>query len=213
MNKFKAIIFDMDGVLVDTENFYYNRRKDFLTSKGINIDHLPQKSFIGGNMKNTWESILRDDYHKWDVEKLQEEYNNYKNTHPLPYKELIFPDVEKTLKFLTESGYVLGLASSSSRKDIEAMLTENNLQKYFSTVLSGQEFRESKPNPEIYQQAMKNLGVMPSQVLIIEDSEKGIEAGVASGAQVWAVEDKRFDMDQSKANKLIEGISSLISEI
>ena len=62
METIKAIIFDMDGVLFDTETFYYNRRKTFLKEKGISIDHLPPRFFIGDNTKHIWQAILGDDY-------------------------------------------------------------------------------------------------------------------------------------------------------
>ena len=64
----EAIIFDMDGVLFDTEKYYYDRRASFLAQKGISIDHLPPSFFIGGNTKQVWENILRDDYDNWDVQ-------------------------------------------------------------------------------------------------------------------------------------------------
>ena len=76
MSKYKVIIFDMDGVLVDTEAYYYNRRKTFLTRKGISIDHLSPLVFIGGNMKQVWHMILADDYEKWDVPALEAEYGD-----------------------------------------------------------------------------------------------------------------------------------------
>lgn len=64
----EAIIFDMDGVLFDTEKYYYDRRASFLGQKGISIDHLPPSFFIGGNTKQVWENILRDDYDKLGCE-------------------------------------------------------------------------------------------------------------------------------------------------
>lgn len=145
----EAIIFDMDGVLFDTEKYYYDRRASFLNQKGISIDHLPPSFFIGGNTKRVWENILRDDYDKWDVSTLQEEYNAYKKNHPLPYKKLIFPDVLKVLNEVKSRGLKIGLASSSVKADILRALEENHLQGFFDVVLSGEEFKESKPNPEI----------------------------------------------------------------
>lgn len=206
----EAIIFDMDGVLFDTEKYYYDRRASFLSQKGISIDHLAPSFFIGGNTKRVWENILRDDYDKWDVSTLQEEYNAYKENHPLPYKKLIFPDVLKVLNEVKSRGLKIGLASSSVKADILRALEENHLQGFFDVVLSGEEFKESKPNPEIYLTALKQLGVEANKALIVEDSEKGIAAGVVAGVEVWAIKDNRFGMDQSAANGLIDSLKDVL---
>ncbi|OFI46636.1 HAD family hydrolase [Floricoccus penangensis] len=213
MDKYKAIIFDMDGVLVDTEQFYYNRRQDFMNSQGISIDHLKPSFFIGGNMKGIWPKILGEDYGKWDIEKLQKDYVKHKKNYPLPYKELLFDNVDKVLSTLKKAGYKLALASSSTNHDIDLMLEENNLRKHFSIILSGEDFKETKPNPEIYITAINQLGVDSQDVLIIEDSEKGIEAGVNAGADVWAIEDTRFGMNQSKADLQVSGLSEVVSRL
>ena len=209
----EAIIFDMDGVLFDTEKYYYDRRASFLSQKGISIDHLAPSFFIGGNTKRVWENILRDDYDKWGVSTLQEEYNAYKENHPLPYKKLIFPDVLKVLNEVKSRGLKIGLASSSVKADILRALEENHLQGFFDVVLSGEEFKESKPNPEIYLTALKQLGVEANKALIIEDSEKGIAAGVVAGVEVWAIKDNRFGMDQSAAKGLLDSLTDVLNLI
>ncbi|WEV44795.1 HAD family phosphatase [Streptococcaceae bacterium ESL0687] len=213
MNKYKAVIFDMDGVLVDTEQFYYDRRETFMNSQGISISHLAPSFFIGGNMKNVWSKILLDDYDKWDLVKLQADYVAYKNSHPLPYKELLFPQTREVLEALKQAGYRLALASSSTNHDIKKMLADNKLADYFEFTSSGEDFKETKPNPEIYQVTMDKLGLKPDEVLIVEDSEKGIQAGVAAGATVWAIEDKRFGMNQENASRLIASLDELRDEL
>ncbi|MDR1606583.1 MAG: HAD family phosphatase [Streptococcaceae bacterium] len=213
MSKFKAIIFDMDGVLVDTEHYYYDRRQQFLDSKGISIAHLSPLNFIGGNMKQVWQMILRDDYDNWDVPALQAEYVQHKLDHPIPYDQLLFPDAVSTLEILTAKGYQLGLASSTAKVEILRALKTTQLMPYFEVILSGDDFKESKPNPEIYRVAMAKLGVTPEETLIIEDSEKGIAAGVDSGATVWGIEDKRFGLDQSRALLLFETLTQLLPHL
>ncbi|MGT2908060.1 HAD family hydrolase [Streptococcus dentiloxodontae] len=209
----KAIIFDMDGVLFDTELYYYNRRAKYLAQHGISVAHLPPSFFIGGNMKQVWENILGDDIAKWDVNALQVGYNKYKADHPLPYKDLIFADVKSTLDVVKAKGLKIGLASSSVKADIIRALTENKLSTYFDLVLSGEEFPESKPDPAIYNEAIHQLGFSKEEVLIVEDSEKGIAAGVSAGVEVWAIRDKRFGMDQSAAAKLIDSLTELREQL
>lgn len=207
---YKAIIFDMDGVLFDTEVFYYKRRELYLAGHGIYIHHIPKSYFIGGNMKQVWYKILGDDYDKWDVPALQAGYLKHKKDHPLPYKELLFPDVKKTLSSLKAKGYKIGLASSSMKSDILRALEENDLTRYFQVTLSGEEFAETKPHPEIYLTACTRLGVAPEDALIIEDSEKGIAAGKAAGATVWAIRDTRFGLNQEEADKKVDNLTQAL---
>lgn len=213
MYNYKAIIFDMDGVLFDTESFYYRRREVFLDQKGISIKHLPPSFFIGGNMKQIWRAILREEYKNWDILRLQEEYLEYKRQHPLPYKELIFTDVKNVLLELKKKNIKLALASNSTKEDILRALSETQLMGYFDMIMSGQEVKESKPSPDVYLKVMEELGVKSTETLIIEDSEKGIQAGVSSKADVWAIRDKWFGMDQSKATQLIDSLADISLKI
>ncbi|MGT2930588.1 HAD family hydrolase [Streptococcus dentasini] len=206
----QAIIFDMDGVLFDTEEFYYTRRETFLANRGISIRHLPLSFFIGGNMKQVWEKILGNDYANWDIAQLQEDYTNYKTANPLPYKEVLFADVQMTLEALKEKGLKIGLASSSTKSDILKALGDTNLTAYFDVILSGEEFPESKPHPAIYHEAATQLGFAKSDLLVIEDSEKGIAAAVAAGIEVWAIKDERYGLDQSQANRLINNLTEVL---
>ncbi|MCS4488149.1 HAD family hydrolase [Streptococcus sciuri] len=209
---FKAIIFDMDGVLFDTERFYYQRRELFLNDRGISIKHLPPSFFIGGNMKQVWRHILRKDYDKWDVDQLQKDYTAYKDKHPLPYSSLIFDDTVSVIKTLDKAGVLLGLASSSTKSDILRALDSVGIRSYFKVILSGEEFVESKPNPAIYEVAARQMGCSKETILVVEDSEKGIAAGVAAGLTTWAVKDERFGMNQSQAAGFINCLSDLLSK-
>ncbi|EFQ57201.1 HAD family hydrolase [Streptococcus downei] len=203
----QAVIFDMDGVLFDTEEFYYSRRKTFLAGRGISIDHLPPSFFIGGNMKQVWQKILGSDYDKWDVAQLQADYIAYKLANPLPYQEVIFGDVCPTLDRLSQEGFKIGLASSSTKADILKALSDTDLTHYFDVILSGQEFPESKPDPAIYNKAAELLGFAKEELLVIEDSEKGIAAAVAAGIEVWAIKDERYGLNQTAADRLIASLS------
>ncbi|CZT38525.1 Hydrolase, haloacid dehalogenase-like family [Streptococcus agalactiae] len=165
-------------------------------------------------MKQVWESVLGDQYDTWDIDKLQQDYSRYKEDNPLPYKDLIFQDCKRVIEKLHHKGYLLGIASSSTRHDIMLALESFNLDTYFKVILSGEEFSESKPNPAIYNRAAELLDIPKQQILIIEDSEKkGITAGIAAGIDVWAIEDKYFGMNQSQANVLVSDLSQFFVKL
>ncbi|MEQ9809661.1 HAD family hydrolase [Streptococcus jiangjianxini] len=206
----KAVIFDMDGVLFDTEIFYFERRKKFLSQLGINIEHLAPKDFIGGNVKQSWQLVLGDDYDNWDIPKLEEAYRQKKEEQPAPYPELIMPGAKTVIHGLRAEGYRLVLASSSAIVDIERALKGSDLYDAFEIILSGEDFPESKPHPAIYQEAIAQLGVEKNQALVIEDSQKGIAAGKGAGLRVVALKDDRFGIDQSRADAFINDLEQLL---
>lgn len=206
--KFKAVIFDMDGVLVDTERYYLQRREEFFGSHDISIAHLTPSDFIGGNMREIWPRILGEKFNPREAVQLQKEYEYYKATHPMPYADLLYPDVTEILDYLKEQQTKIALASSSSMNDIQQVLSIHRLQPYFEVVLSGNDLKETKPNPEIYLSAIQKLQVKAIDSLVIEDSEKGISAGKAAGATVWAIKDYRFGMNQEKADQFVDSLTS-----
>lgn len=205
---FKGIIFDMDGVLFQTERFYYQRRADFLATKGLSISHLNPAIFVGGRVEQVWDLILQGDT-SWDVSRLEAEYRTYKNERPTPYKDCLFPKVAEVLDTLKKKGITLALASNTDRKEVERALIETGIQSYFSFVVSATECRAPKPDPAVYEQTLSMMALPASDVLVIEDSPKGIEAAKAADMTVWAIRDKEIGLDQSQADDFLEQLAEL----
>ncbi|MGT2951271.1 HAD family hydrolase [Streptococcus cuniculi] len=210
---YKGIIFDMDGVLFQTEDFYYQRRADFLATKGLSVAHLNPAIFVGGRANQVWKLVLQDDYDNWDIPALEAEYKEYKEGRQTPYKDCLFPDVPRVLASLKEKGIELALASNTDRSEIERALTEAGIRSYFSHVFSGTECKACKPDPEVYEKAWSALGFAKSETLVIEDSPKGIEAGKAAGLTVWAIRDQELGLDQSQADDFLDRLGDLLDKL
>lgn len=209
----KGIIFDMDGVLFDTEPFYFKRRETFLGIKGISIQDKSPKDFIGGHMEQVWKEILGQELDQESANIFLEDYNAYKLDHKAPYSDLIFPEVNETLMRLRDKGLKLALASNSNKEDVLSALDQCQLKDYFSVILAREDVLSPKPNPEIYEKAHELLSLEKDSLVVIEDSEKGIQAGKAAGLTVWAIKDYRYDINQEQADRLIDHLGDILESL
>ena len=208
--KKKAIIFDMDGVLVDTENAYLNMFRDFLRAHGKPVREDILLKIVGADSKKTWKYMGKL-WGEEDTEKIRQLFHSEYPDGTLDYREYLFPGVPQMLRTLKQKNYLLALASSSKKKDIRRMLKENELGSYFTVVVSGEEYKESKPDLEIYNDVKRQLGLNSEECLVVEDSTYGIRAAKAAGLEVIAVDDPRFSFDQSEADGWIKKVTDLLS--
>jgi HAD superfamily hydrolase (TIGR01509 family) len=126
------------------------------------------------------------------------------------YKSILNPGVIETLEFLKKNNFKVALASSSKMHIIQKAIKQCEIASFFDFVISGEQFKESKPNPEIYLTAIKAIGCTPCECIVVEDSSYGIEAGSSAGTYVIAKKDDRFNFDQTKADDQIEQIDEII---
>lgn len=203
MAMIKAVLFDMDGVLIDSEPIYMHQTIDFFQHHGINVDHsellkLPGSSHqLGLEIQASWwhETIA--------PEKLDELLELYYRDQSLTYSEFLNPHVKYMLPRLKQAGLQLAVASSSSLEAVNEMVEGCAIKEYFDFLISGQDLHKSKPDPAIYLLAMEKLNVRPEECIVIEDSNYGIEAGKRAGAKVIALKDPRFYRDQSEGDYLV----------
>ena len=199
----KAVLFDMDGVLVDTEWFYNRRRVAFMEEKGFHFDEIPDLS--GSNEPAIWKSLVPDDVEL--RERLRVEY-------PVPYAELLNEQTEPVMRKLHERGVKCAIASSSYRELIDELVGIAGIADVLDYTISGHECSAFKPDPEIYLRAMEALGVEPTECLVIEDSPLGIEAGKRSGARVLALRPHEgVNLDQSRADAVIDNLTDILAAL
>lgn len=206
----KAVLFDMDGVLVDTEWFYNRRRVAYLETKGFTFDEIPDLS--GSNEKAIWEYFVPDDEVR--REELRQGYTAYQVLHPVPYGELLNRDAAPVMRELHRRGVKCAIASSSYRDLIDELVEVADIANALDFTISGHECSAFKPDPEIYERAMGALGVGPDEALVIEDSPLGIEAGRRSGARVLALRPHEgVVLDQSGADRIIDSLADILDEL
>lgn len=204
----KGVIFDMDGVLVESEQFYFHRRIQFFEEKGIVPGSADLLDHVGKTDQGIWEMLIPKDRQLRNS--LHEEYKAYRDNHPIDYSQALRPEVPQVLATLKKQGIKIGLASSSARKEINHMLEETGLASFFDYVISGEELMESKPNPEIYLKAAAELGC--EEYLAVEDSVLGIRAGKAANLYTVALK-QNYPVDQSEADVVITDLREIINMI
>lgn len=204
----KAVLFDKDGVLMDSEAEYERRRQIFFSERGIDASGFPD--FYGSNNDVIWRTVEPNDAER--RARLAVEFVERFKDEPMIYADYVYPAVRSTLEALRARGILTALASSSPRKFIDRFLDETGLTELFDYTVSGEECENHKPAPDVYLRAMEALGVHPDEVLVVEDSPLGIAAGRAAGTFVLAPSvPSAPGVDQSEADARIVDISGVLN--
>lgn len=180
----KAVIFDMDGVLVDTETLHYKINKELLEKYGCKLDMEYYKQFIGSTNTYMWEKITKDYTLKKKPEDMLKEAACMKAEYIKKEGFPKIPGVNEMLCRLKKNGYKLAIASSSSPEYILEAMESIGVRDFFDAVVSGETVENPKPAPDIFLEAAKKLFVLPSMCIVIEDSTNGVSAALAANMPV-----------------------------
>jgi HAD superfamily hydrolase (TIGR01509 family) len=186
--KIKAILFDMDGVLVNMPDGHYEALNKALGLFGAKIEREEHFSYFNG--LPTRKKLEKLEKEKRLPEGLREFINEIKQEYTKDIlKNYCTPDYSKIilLRYLKSHGYLLACCSNSTKETLHMMLKSARLFEYFDLILGNDEVKQPKPNPEIYLTAFERLGVKPGEAIIVEDSLHGIAAARASGGIVREV--------------------------
>jgi len=193
----KAVIFDMDGVLIEAKEWHYDALNKALSLFGYHIsrhEHLTAYDGLPTSRKLDMLSVERD-----LPVALHAFINEMKQVYTM---EIVYAQCKPTfvhqyaLSTLKRQGYKLAVASNSIRNTVQVMMDKANLDQYLDLQLSNEDVLQPKPAPDIYLKAIRDLGLRPDECLIVEDNENGIRAAKASGAHVLVVSetsDVNFD--------------------
>ena len=188
MSKIKAILFDMDGVLIEAKDWHYEALNKALGLFGMEIsryDHLTTFDGLPTKVKLKMISkrfFLPESLHTF-INQVKQSYTAeliHERCHPLFHHEY-------ALSKLHQEGYKIAVCSNSIRKTIELMMDKAELTPYLDLIVSNEDVTKAKPDPEMYQTAIRKFGLQPEECIVVEDNPNGIQAGKASGASVLEV--------------------------
>lgn len=185
----KAVIFDLDGVIVDTAHYHYLAWKRLAKELGFDLT-LEQNELLKGVSRMRSLEIILDLGGIKLSEAEKERIANKKNGWFVEYvnemkPEEIFPGVKELLKSIRSKGLKMGLASSS--KNAHAVINLLNIENEFDAIVDGTMIIHSKPDPEIFLLTASKLGVVPAECVVFEDAEAGVEAALAAGMKCVGV--------------------------
>jgi HAD superfamily hydrolase (TIGR01509 family) len=206
----EAVVFDLDGVLVRTEEIWDEVREAFARERGGRYDAEAQRAMMG--MSSTeWSRYMHEELGVADapaeisaevVRRMQARYRDR-----LPLIDGAGEAVERIA-----ARWPLGLASSSNRPLIDAVLDLSGLDRYFQATVSSEEVARGKPAPDVYVEAARRLGVEPGRCAAVEDSHSGIRSAKAAGMRVLAIPNPSFPPDEEAlagADIVLESLSKL----
>ena len=204
----KAVIFDMDGVIIDSEPIHARIEKGLLEELGGHISDEEYLKYVGMTDEAMWSSFKEnydlkpsvDDLIATKKERFMEEIHN------VPLVE----DFKEVLDAFYENGCKIALASSNNKVTVDKIIKEFSLSSYFETAISGEEITHGKPHPEIFLTAADHMDVEPKECLVFEDATNGVEAAKAAGMKCIGLDNPNSgEQDLSEADWVIDTFEDL----
>lgn len=200
----KAILFDMDGVLIDAKDWHYEALNKALGLFGLGISRYDHLHTFDGLPTKVKLKMLSEQYYL--PEELHPFINRVKQKYTIELTDLRCRPMfhhEYALSRLHRAGYQIAVCSNSIRNTIETMMQKAALREYVDLIVSNEDVKNSKPDPEMYQTAIRKFGLQPKECIVVEDNPNGIAAGRASGANVLPVATV-YDVNYENIMQMIE---------
>ncbi len=187
----KAVIFDMDGLMIDSERVTYEGYVAECKKLGLVMEREFYKQVLGLPLPSVFQMFYEKYGKSFPMEEVLKEVHRYMDDlfqkDGVPVKD----GVRDFLAYLKEKGYRTVLATSSNRSRVDKILEQTNLETYFDDSICGDEIEKGKPNPDVFLKACDKVGVKPMEAIVLEDSEAGIQAAYSAGIPVVCVPDMK----------------------
>ncbi len=211
MNKIEAVIFDMDGVIIDSEPLYFKIQEQLFNDLGFTVSKQEYDTFIGAGMQLMWEKLCSKHDLPFTIKQLiimnnELIYNTFNNSDSLQAAD----DFISFLTYIKEKVIKTAVASSTSKKIINVILSKLGIIQEFDVVISSEEVLQGKPEPDIFLEAATMLNVDPKKCIVIEDSTNGVKAAAKAGMKCIGFSNKNSgEQDLSLANIVVENFTNI----
>ena len=212
MKNIKAIFWDNDGVLVDTERLYFEANRLTFFKHGVKLtEELYVENFLN-KAYGTWHLLRDKDYSEESISELREERNElYSNL--LKEESAPIAGVEEVLKEFYGK-IMMGVVTSSRKDHFDIIHSHTGFEKYFDFVLTSDDFEKVKPDPEPYLKALEVSGMKKEDCIVVEDSERGLKSAIAAGIDCYIIPTPLTKYsDFTGAKKILVNVSELVSAI
>lgn len=203
----KAVIFDMDGVIVDSEPRHERAFVEVVRELGYDNLGLKFADYIGRSDKELWIDFVAKHQPKQSLDELLA-MKRSRVIEIIRREQPLFDGLVPLVRKLAEC-YRLAVASGSERMVIEEVLNLESLHRFFPVVVSGSEVRRGKPAPDIFLRTAELLGVLPKDCCVIEDSKPGVAAAQAAGMQVIAITNTHPAAELRHATHVVSAYSEI----
>ena len=180
-----TLLWDHDGILVDTEHLYFQATRDTLAQVGVELDEAQYRQLFLVQARGAWH-LAEDRGVAPETLAALKRARNARYTELLVSSDVLAPDILTLLDTLAPR-FRMAIVTSSRRVHFDAIHRASGVPSRFELILAREDYENSKPAPEPYLTAMARMGVKPAECLVIEDSERGVTAAHAAGVRCWAL--------------------------
>jgi HAD superfamily hydrolase (TIGR01509 family) len=207
----KAIIFDMDGLMIDSERVTFECYQEILKGMNLTMDEEFYKTLLGKPLKGIYQRFYDVYGNDFPIEDM------IKDVHALMAKRFetegvpIKTGLKSLLEYLKENNYKTIVATSSNRDRVDTILSQAQITDYFDDSICGDEVTKGKPNPEVFLKSCQKLGVNVDEAIVLEDSEAGIQASYDAGIKVICIPDMKYPEKQyeEKTFKILKDLNDV----
>lgn len=197
MQTIKALMFDLDGTLIDSEFFHFECWNEILEDSGVKLTYEDWlKNYAGVPLPANAKNLID----KYQISSLLEDVIERRENltlERLKTKDVtLMPHVADVLEYFYNKGLTLALVTSSPRKDVEAIFERNGLEKYFKLIITRTEVTKSKPDPESYNLCCELLGLAKDNCIVFEDTINGVRSAKAAGLTCFAIQSNTEEHDK-----------------